>query len=124
MAAGRDGGDGESMMRQNVVNGFVMIFTQALEHHEVCGTYGEEELRDDFIGAAQVHQLDVGKIQQGGETIGVGERCLDPGSYCGSSRPSHQVAVRRRNGLAQQESDPNRLDHRLFASWAGMMICT
>jgi hypothetical protein len=124
MAAGWDGRHGESMVRQDVVYGFVMIFTQALEDHEVRRTYGEEELRHDLIGAAQVNQLDLGKIQEGCEAVRASESCLDPGSHRGSCRASHQVAVWCRNRLAQQESDPNRLDHRLFASWAGMMICT
>jgi hypothetical protein len=59
MAARWDGGDGESMVRQDVVYGFVMIFTETLKNHEVRRSYGKEELRHDFIGAAQVDQLDL-----------------------------------------------------------------
>jgi hypothetical protein len=69
MAAGWDGGYGESMVRQNVVYGFVLIFAEPLQHHEVCRTYGEEELRHNFIGAAQVDQLDLGKIKESREAV-------------------------------------------------------
>jgi hypothetical protein len=124
MASGWDGGYGDSMVCQDVVYGFVMIFTQALKHHKVRRAHRQEELGDHLVGAAQVDQLDVRKIQEGGQTVRISERCLDPRSYCGSGRAGHQVAVGCRNGLAEQESHPDRLDHRLFASWAGMMICT
>jgi hypothetical protein len=124
MAAWWNGGDSYSVVCQHVIYGFVVIFTQALQHYEVRGTYGEQKLCNHLIGAAQINQLDVRKVEQGSQAVRVGECCLDPGSHCGSGGPSHQVAVGCRNGLAQQESDPNRLDHRLFASWAGMMICT
>jgi hypothetical protein len=46
-----------------------MIFTETLENHEIRRTYGEEELRHDLIGAAQVDQLDLGEIQEGREAI-------------------------------------------------------
>jgi hypothetical protein len=69
MAAGWDGRDSESVVRQDVVYGLVMIFTETLEYHEIRRTYGEEELRHDLVGAAQVDQLDLGKIEEGREAV-------------------------------------------------------
>jgi len=69
MAAGWDSRYSESMVRQDVVYGLVMIFTETLKNHEIRRTYGEEELRHDLIGAAQVDQLDLGEIQEGREAI-------------------------------------------------------
>src|SRR5215210_4536974 len=62
-----------SVVYQNVVDGFVMILAQTLKHNEVRGTHGEEQLCHDLIGAAQVDQLDVGKIEERGEAVGSSE---------------------------------------------------
>jgi hypothetical protein len=59
MAPGWNRSHGQTVMRQNVVDGFVVIFTQTLEYHEVRGAHGQEELGHDFVGTAQVDQLDV-----------------------------------------------------------------
>ena len=52
------------------------------------------------------------------------ERVLDPVADRRAGGPGDEVAVGRRRRLTQQVTDPDRLDHRLSASWAGMVICT
>jgi hypothetical protein len=50
-------------MRQDVVYGLVMIFPETLKYDEIRCLNREEELGDNFVGAAQVDELDIGKVQ-------------------------------------------------------------
>ena len=111
-------------MNQHVVDCLMMVLTETLQDDETRGACGQQQLGHDFVRAAQVNQLDIGKVQQRGSAIGAGESGLDSGANRRACGPGNQVAVRRGNGLAQEESDPDRLDHRVFASCDGMMICT
>ena len=77
-AVGRHCGHGQAMMDQDMLDGLVMIFPQALENHEVGGSHRQEQLGDDLVGAAQVYQLDSGEVQQGGHAGRSGQRFLNP----------------------------------------------
>ena len=90
------------MMSEHVVNGLVLILTETLEHEETDVFSGQQQLGHDLISAAQVHQLDLGKIQQCGEAPAPGQGLLDSGSDGGTGGAGNQIAVRSGNGLAQQ----------------------
>src|SRR3954463_4607831 len=112
------------MMSEHVVYGLVLIFPEALQHEETDVSSRQQQLGHDFIGAAQVHQLDLGKIQQRGEAAAPGQGLLYSSPDGRTGGPGNQIAVGSGNRLAQQVPDPDGLDHKLSACWAGMMICT
>ena len=53
-------------MDEDMLDGLMMIFPEALENHEVGGSHRHKQLGDDLVGATQVYQLDSGEVQQGG----------------------------------------------------------
>src|SRR4051794_20948751 len=112
------------MMSEHVVYCLALIFTEALQHEETDVSSGQQQLGHDLIGAAQVHQLNLGKIQQCGEAPAPGQGLLDSGSDGSTSGSGNQIAVGSGDGLAQQVPDSDGLDHERSACWAGMMICT
>ena len=104
----------------------VLILAQAVQHHEPAAALavGQQQLGHDLVGAAEVEQLDVGEVEQGGEAVGAGQGLLDAVPDGGAGGAGDEVAVGRGDGLAQQVADADGLDHRASASCAGMMICT
>ena len=103
---------------------FVVILAQALQDQEIRGPAGQEQLGDDFIGAAQVDQLDLREVQQRSQTVGICQGCLDPGAHRGPRGAGDEVPIGGCDSLPQNVSHPDRPDHRDFGSCAGMMICT
>ena len=56
-------------MGEHVLDRLVLVVAEAVEHHEprlLLGR-GQQQLGDDLVGAAEVEQLDVGEVEQGGE---------------------------------------------------------
>jgi hypothetical protein len=51
------------MMREHVIDGFALILAEPPQHNEIGVPARQKQLGDDLVGAAQVDQLDLGKIQ-------------------------------------------------------------
>ena len=70
---------GETVVGEHVLDRVVLVLAQAAEHDERGrrAASRQQQLGDDLVGAAEVEQLDVGEVEQGGEAVGAGQGGLD-----------------------------------------------
>ena len=112
------------MTLEHVVDGVLMVFSDAREQHEVVllDRDPQQELGHHFVRAAQVEEPDLGEVELGGAVARPRDGLFDAAADRGAGGAGDHVGVRGRDGLAEQRGQVDSLHHRGSASWAGMVI--
>src|SRR6185369_1668319 len=106
-----------------MLDGLSVILAQPAQYDDDIISLFEQQLRDDFIGAAEIHQPHRRKVEESGAALESGDSLPDTGAHRTSGGPGNEIGIGSVDRFPQHAVHPDGMHHVVGApSFAGITI--